>query len=181
MRKFLCIFSLSFLLFSVNYCFGQWVSTNGPASGAYINCLAVNANYVFAGTTGGVYLSTDNGLSWGQATNGLSDATYIYSFAKSDTIIYAGTSGGVYLAGDTNNVAWQPANNGLSGEVTSIATAGTSIYAGTLGGGLYLSTDFGSNWANLNIGITDSACHSHSNKRNKYLCRNIRRWHICIY
>ena len=36
----------------------QWIRTNGPY-GAGVNCFAVNGSDLYAGTVGGVYLSTD--------------------------------------------------------------------------------------------------------------------------
>lgn len=41
----------------------QWVQTNGPGGGC-IACLAVSGSKIFAGADGGLYLSSNNGVSW---------------------------------------------------------------------------------------------------------------------
>ena len=68
-----------------------------------VTSLAVSGTNLFAGTGGGVFLSTNNGTSWKQVNNGLMD-TNILSLAVSGTNLFAGTYGsGVFLS--TNNGA----------------------------------------------------------------------------
>ncbi len=55
------------------------------------------------------------------------------------------------------NAQWQQ-TNGLSGENIKnncLASSGTNIFAGTDASGVYLSTNFGSSWADVNNGLTD--------------------------
>ena len=66
-----CLLILFTLLLANNVLNAQWVSTNGPYGGS-INCIAINGSNIFAGTTRGVFLSSDNGLNWTQKNNGLS-------------------------------------------------------------------------------------------------------------
>ncbi|MGA2297157.1 MAG: T9SS type A sorting domain-containing protein [FCB group bacterium] len=49
---------------------------------------------------------------------------------------------------------WEPVNNGLyGGNVTCLAVSGNNIFAGTDGSGVFLSTDDGSNWKEINNGL----------------------------
>jgi hypothetical protein len=61
----------------------------------YIYALAVSGTNLFAGTEGGVFLSTDNGTSWTQASTGLT-STLVSALAVSGTNLFAGTDGGVW-------------------------------------------------------------------------------------
>ncbi|MCH8325796.1 MAG: regulator, partial [Bacteroidetes bacterium] len=64
---------LMFLVLS-NTANGQWVQTNGPFGGK-INSLVVSGTNIFAGTCGGVFLSSDNGANWTAVNNGLTNTT----------------------------------------------------------------------------------------------------------
>src|ERR1043165_3623395 len=41
----------------------QWTQTNGP-EGGYVTCVEKINNEIWAGTKGGLYFSTDEGLNW---------------------------------------------------------------------------------------------------------------------
>ena len=63
---------------------------------SYVLSLAVSGTNLFAGTGGGVFVSTNSGTSWTQASSGLIN-TEIYSLTISGTNLFAGTySSGVY-------------------------------------------------------------------------------------
>ncbi len=70
----------------------QWVHTNGPYGGQIIS-FAVSGTNLFAGTEGGVFLSTNNGTSWTEVNTGLT-STSVIAFAASGTNLFAGTPGG---------------------------------------------------------------------------------------
>jgi hypothetical protein len=102
----------------------------------YILSLAVIGTNIFAGTTGGVFLSTNNGTNWTKVNNGLTN-TSIYSFAISGTNIFAGTGSGVFLSMNfgTN---WIQLNNRLTNTyIVCLAVSGTDIFAGTDGAGVW--------------------------------------------
>jgi len=85
-----------------------WVQTNGPYGG-YVNCFTLNGTNLFAGTTEGVFLSTNSGANWTAVNNGLPNSN-VRALAVSGTNLFAGINeslstniGGVYLS--TNNGA----------------------------------------------------------------------------
>ncbi len=102
--------------------------------------LAVKGSNIYAGTRGdGVFVSTDNGVSWIQSLKG----EYVLSLAVCGSNLFAGISGGFYCSTD-NGASW--ANSGLLNKgVNSLSAFGTILFAGTYNG-LFLSTDNGSNW-----------------------------------
>ncbi len=94
MKPFTILFLFTLILLTTvkSVVFAQWVQTNGPYGGR-INCFAVSGTNLFAGTDGGVFLSTNNGTSWTAVNTGLTN-TEILSLAVSGTNLFAGTYGG---------------------------------------------------------------------------------------
>lgn len=127
--------------------FGQWTQVaSGVPSTAYVWCLAVKDNTVFAGTGPGVFRSTNNGISWTAVDSGI--PTAVYSLATSGIRIFAGTGGaGVFLSTD-NGTNWTAVDSGLPARISVKSLAVTSfgnVYAGT-SGGLFQSQNFGTSW-----------------------------------
>lgn len=50
---------------------------------------------------------------------------------------------------------WVPTGGPNGGQITAITLSGSNIFAGTYGNGMYLSTNNGANWVEVNSGITD--------------------------
>ena len=178
-RSFL--FSMLLLVCGINTSKAQWVQT-GAISVGY-NYPTVNALLVthrapgdtdlFAGTSGGIFHSTNDGVSWSLMYyfGAVSPGT-VTAFAVSDTNIFAGGSGGVYLS--TNNcTSWTLVDSGLTNvSVTSLVVSGTTIFASVMPGtanistppyivqipgGVYRSTNNGTTWSAVNSGFTDTS------------------------
>ncbi|MDD5672664.1 MAG: hypothetical protein PHC61_00750 [Chitinivibrionales bacterium] len=95
--------------------------------------LAAVGSNLFAGYGGGIYKSTDNGVTWTQPVVELN----VYSFAVVGTNIFAGTEYGVLLSTD-NGTNWSGQSNGLTySSICSFAAMGTYLYAGSLNGHVY--------------------------------------------
>ena len=95
-------------------------------------CLAVNGNYMFAGTNnGGVFRSSNSGFNWTQTSLNNGGIT---SFTIKDNYIFAGDFhyGEVYLSSN-NGTSWILKNQGLGSqnEVHSLTTTSQYIFAGT--------------------------------------------------
>jgi len=151
---------------------GQWVQTNGPYGGT-ITCFALspssneaNGKNIFAGTTGGVFLSTNNGASWTSAglTNNSINALVVDSTGAGSTNIFAGLTNGLYLS-TNNGVSWTLDTAGLADTaVYALAlipngTGGSNIFAGTARG-MYLSVDNGASWILDTAGLSSIAAFS---------------------
>jgi hypothetical protein len=122
----------------------QWVQTSGP-EGGFISAITASGTNLFAGTWGGgVFRSTDNGLSWATSSTGLMN-THIRALAVSGTNLLCGIAGhGVFLSAD-DGTDWTEANSGLtngnaytsSGYVHTFAVSGTNLFAGTGSSGVW--------------------------------------------
>lgn len=140
-----------------NITYSQWIQTNGPYGGQNIRCLAASGTNIFAGTSNGVFISTDNGDLWTQVNNGLTN-TQIRSIAIKDSNIFVGTWNGVFLSSN-NGSLWTALNNGLPGNsvVTSIVVKDTCIFAGLYTNmgidGVFMSCDNGDSWTAVNNGL----------------------------
>ncbi len=137
-----------------------WQKTNGPAGGQ-VWAIAVNAtsNLIFAGTSDGIFRSSDNGNSWTAANNGLVNTILCLVIKNSTGAVFAGTiNAGVYRSTD-NGDSWTQINNGISNyriNVLAINPSTGVIFAGTYGGGVFRSSDNGNSWTAVNSGLTDT-------------------------
>ena len=111
--------------------------------------LAVFDTNLFAGTNGGVYLSSDRGENWTLLDDG---PEYIVEcFHVSDTDIFAGTGNGIYVSSDTGE-SWSPFSTGLiATSINVFARKDTFLFTGTEGSGLFRSGDNGATWIKTNL------------------------------
>ena len=91
----------------------SWAAANDGLSSNTITSFAIKDTIIFAGTDGGVFLSTNNGLQWTRINNGLSNLS-VTSLAISGTNIFAGTNGGGIFLSTNNGTNWSQVNNGLT-------------------------------------------------------------------
>jgi len=151
-------------VWSDNVDIGSWFPTLGNGLTApYVWSLAVSGRNLFAGTWGGVYLSTNNGITWTADTAGLrwtletggSTRREVWSLAVSGKNLFAGTNGGGVFLSTNNGTSWTAVNTGLTNPyVWSLAVSGTSLFAASDGGGVFLSTNNGTSWTTVNNGLT---------------------------
>ncbi|KPK16459.1 MAG: hypothetical protein AMK69_26245 [Nitrospira bacterium SG8_3] len=122
-----------------------------------VNGLAIdptNSDVVYAGTTNGLYKSTDQAEHWTKIGGSIQHA-YVSAIQLDPTkpsTLYLATSDRVQKSEDGGET-WQPKTKGL--EAASIRSLQISpkdprtLYVGTNGGGLYRSTDAGESWSRL--------------------------------
>lgn len=129
----------------------QWIKTNGPYGGN-ITCFAVSGSYLLAGAIlGGVYRSTDNGVSWTESDTGLTNK-WVLSLAASGSYVFTGTTGGIFRSAD-NGATWTEVSTGLpAGSVKFLTFLDTDILAGT-SAGVFRSTNNGENWTDVSTGM----------------------------
>lgn len=120
-----------------------------------IHAIYTDGMNLYIGNEYGIYLSTDDGGTWTAINNCLTNEL-ITSIAAFGPYIFAGTeSNGIFKSSD-EGLSWEKC--GLDEKsVFDIATIGTKIFACTvLSGGIYVSTDYGSNWTAKNNGLTST-------------------------
>ncbi len=158
--KVFILLSIAFFCFDLQ---AQWINCNGPYGGS-IFALENNSELVIAGTYNGIFVSTNNGLSWTQRNFGIPQIPITSLLVKGNTI-FAGTEtqlgvGGIYKSTD-NAISWIPANNGLTvsaiSRIFSIVASDSALYASAYGKGVYKSFDNGDNWFEINSGLTSTA------------------------
>jgi hypothetical protein len=144
----------------------SWTEVNTGLTNINVYAFAVSGTNLFAGTSGGVFLSTNNGTSWTEVNTGL---TYpvAYALAVSGTNLFAGTYVGVFLS-TNNGTSWTEVNTGLPKSaydttqyvrVGCFTVSGTNLFAGAIDagaidGGVFLSTNNGTSWTEVNTGLT---------------------------
>ncbi len=122
---------------------------NSPPS---VSSLIVNGKYLIAGsrdyTSGGIYVSSDNGNSWQRKNSGLNNL-YIQTIVVKDSDIFVGTKCGVYRSSN-NGEYWIDASFGLSKiAFANLITCGPNLLAGSYEKGTFISTNNGITWSAL--------------------------------
>lgn len=125
---------------------------------------------LYAATSGaGIYMSSDNGVSWSAKNSGLTNLAILTLVPdptpRGDQIpltLYAGTfDGGVYKSSDGGDT-WTNLGGALANQdvralaIVPSTTADTAniLYAGTIRNGIYKSVDAGATWSAANTGLT---------------------------
>jgi hypothetical protein len=80
-----------FLLLCTSSFHAQWIKSKGPRGD--IRCFTVSGTNLFAGTSKGIFRSTNNGTSWTPINTGLPSNTFVESLAVAGQNLYAGTGG----------------------------------------------------------------------------------------
>ena len=129
---------------------------------------------IFLGTINGVYKSTDIGISWQKMNSGLGGAhiscmyidenDYLYVYTT-----YSATTDGLYYS--TNSAeSWIsiPLTNSFY-FVLDMVVKNQVIYAMNTHSDIFISTDMGENWSNVDENISDNSLYSMHLDRDSYL------------
>jgi photosystem II stability/assembly factor-like uncharacterized protein len=130
---------------------GSW--TTGTSLSSPITCLAIDSRTpttIYAGTTvylgtavayrGGVFRSTDGGITWSEVIAGLTnlDVRALAIDPQTPTTVYAGTYGGGVFKSTDGGGSWSALNTGLSDLYLSALAidpqSPATVYAGTRAG-----------------------------------------------
>ena len=128
----------------------QWVQT-GTIDGAGVHTLIVSGTNLFAGmTTGGVFLSTDQGNHWTAVNEGLTSPS-VTCLALNGENILAGTWGEGVFRSSNNGSTWTPANGGQAPTyINSLFSNQGRAFAGAGPVGIYFTDDCGTTWSAVN-------------------------------
>ncbi len=162
MKKSLYFFSLLiFLLFSLVQ--AQLQQTSGPGGGP-ISSFATNGTDVYVATGssngsgygGGMYRSTDNGLSWSALNYPITkrDDRNISAIAVSGSNIVAGSLKGIVYSSSDGGTNWTRTALTNNKNVTAITTDGTNFYVGNDGGGVFSAPIGSTSWTAVNTGLS---------------------------
>lgn len=117
---------------------GSWTmltTTQGLGSNS-VNALAISGTTLYAGTQGGVSISTDGTNFTNAVVDTQNGGIYPESIAVSGSTIFAGTSVGIYTKTGTNPYTRKYTSaDGLTGNyVNRMKFMGTKLFAGSIGG-----------------------------------------------
>lgn len=128
---------------------------------------------IFAGTDGGlnngyltpgVFLSTDDGISWdslGLVNVNVRAIAAVHN-GSGDSSIFAGTTNGIFRS-TNGGLSWDTVNTGIPDTIVRAlavspnGTGGNNLFAGT-DSGVFLSTNNGDKWTSVNTGFTNTTC-----------------------
>ena len=114
----------------------------------------VNTHVVYAGTTKGLYRTSNKGESWERIGQSITEPfiSSIVLHPSDPSVLYVGGPGGVWKSDDGGNT-WAARNEGLTTlNIRALAMEPKdlrTLYAGTNGSGLYRSTDAGGTWTGV--------------------------------
>jgi hypothetical protein len=138
----------------------NWIACDNTGLNLNVYSLAMdNGGNLYAGTKGGIFVSSDGCANWSPKSTNLPSSSGAYSQSMlvidpaTPTTLYAGLDGGgVYKSTDSGGT-WSAANGVAPDSLTNLrvktlsrAVAGT-IYAATYGGGVFKSSDATATWA----------------------------------
>ena len=127
---------------------------NSGLTASDVYSLAVSGTNLLAGTSAGVYRSTNNGTSWTVANTTL---TSVSAFTVSGINLFAAQGSGVFHSTD-NGTSWSQVSSPWFGNtVAALGANGTYLFVGTSGFGGFRSTDNGTTWTPMNPPSTTSS------------------------
>lgn len=156
--------------------FSQWTRTQGPDVQAIYSLLCTNSN-VYAGTSNGVFLTTNEGANWIVRNIGITGTPMVHALASYGSKIIAGTDSGIYVSSN-NALTWIARNSGIpygyARKINSLFVTGDRIFAGT-DLGIFLSVDGCDSWTEKNAGLGSYLVLSFVQKENNIFAGTGRR------
>lgn len=131
-----------------------WAST-GFSMMTSFNQFYSYGNKLWLATNHGVYMLTNNGLTWTFKNNNIPFSANIYSIISKGDTMYCGTSNGVYYSLNGADL-WMQAANGLPASTTvvnSFTISGNLCYAATQSNGVYSTVIGANNWSVAGTGL----------------------------
>ncbi|MGE5497535.1 MAG: VPS10 domain-containing protein [Syntrophothermus sp.] len=135
----------------------SWTAGTSLPYSSWVDKVFVKDDRIFASNYNfGVFISSDNGVTWKDGNNGLPKSPYVYCISYFDSTVFAGLfyGSGFYKSTD-NGSHWQTVKIGHLEKIPvyDIEVSGRNILTGTGGSGVFISADSGSTWKALNNGI----------------------------
>ncbi len=131
----------------------QWYPSNNGLTRLFVTTLTTNENNIFAGTSNGIYLSTDNGINWNPINIDMYEVQITGILNIGDSLFAATQSDGVYISTDLGN-SWFISNSGLTDpNLMGLTEVDENIFVVSRYVGVFKSTDKGMSWSVSNNGL----------------------------
>lgn len=145
----------------------NWTRLSFDSRNGFVQCLLVDDSLIFAGVDagwngclnglGGIFRSTDDGVTWTSVNSGLADYgpdKRVFAIANIGTTLNAGTMAGGAFYSTNHGANWIHSQGSNNLYFTSFAAIDSNLFAG-LYPGAYQSTDYGKSWTRP-ITLTDT-------------------------
>jgi hypothetical protein len=143
MKLRLPVLSLFAVLIAVGSGHSQWVRISNIGGGT-VNCFTARDTTIYVGTTGGLFISTNNGTSWATSSSNQAINSLLVS---GNNIIVGSVARGMSLVSTDNATTWNLCNTGsVSICFISFLSNGGTLLGGSDGSGIFRSTDNGLSW-----------------------------------
>jgi photosystem II stability/assembly factor-like uncharacterized protein len=127
-----------------------WSTSSTGIQNSFVYCFLNYNNYLFAGTGGGVYFSTNMGYNWVFRSNGMNGGMVIPTIIDDNNRLLASHSNGIYYSIDLGlNWTLLPEN---SNHLYRITKFGNNLF-GTNMEEIFMSTNSGVSWVPKNQGL----------------------------
>jgi hypothetical protein len=140
----------------------QWMQSTGIPSNQMIYSFAQLNGKMYAGigtsglTTGALYYSTDNGVTWANSTLEWTGLSAVMSLAVRGNYIFAGTYEDDLFISSNNGLNWSHVVLNNSAGVFALGVSGNNVVAYTNGQGPgWVSTNNGANWSITGAGVLE--------------------------
>ncbi len=133
-----------------------WIHPNSEMN-YYINDLAIEDGFVFAGTDGhGIFRSANDGKNWVSINNGLEQYQYfVNSITAYGKKLLAATRAGVVMSGDDGN-NWSIFESDTGNQNNCVAVTDSTIFIGT-SDGIYRSINNSPNFKKSDNGLPENS------------------------
>ncbi len=150
----------------------NWIPTSNGLTEARVNCLVIDSsNYLFAGTSRGLFRSSNGGAQWQVIYFNTNEILSIV--VDQINRIFVSTANTIWISTD-NGVSWNVSAGGLSGgSYYNLCVAPNSYMYVRSGSGVFRSTDGGANWIAVNSGLPSTSVSSLITTANNYIFAGI--------
>lgn len=155
--KTVLAFASALCILATQSIYAQWTQTSGPFGGL-MTTLNVSGSNLIAGTYGGVFYSSDNGLHWSDRSDGLTNLR-VQALANSGNLLYAVawnelnyTVDEVFRSTDLGLNWTKVSSNGLTNaDIRCVCISGSYVFVGTTAGGVFRASTSGGNWTSVGL------------------------------
>jgi len=136
------------------------ISASSGLSNTNIGCIKNDDKNIFVGTWSGLFISSDNGLNWNSVNDDINSYSIKDVLVKENEIYVSTLRDGVFSSLDYGKTFSQSVSGLPATAITSLALSKENLIAATYNGfgqvgyGIFLSTDKGLNWSEINDSLT---------------------------
>jgi hypothetical protein len=174
MKNWMVHGSVIVLFLTIHIVTAQWVETYQFKDARIGSIIAGNTGELFASTSSGIFLSTDNGTSWIPVNNGLPAPTdgnlYLLAVNSTNDLVLASSSG-IFLS-TNNGTTWTCIDSStIITPINSLAVNGSGdIFIGMSDDTVFRYTSNGTNWTKFSSGVSKAIINATNDNNTLITC-----------